>query len=959
MTTTKPQLAQELETAAETTPSAGVITIQIDSTKVTFNYKKSVDQTNKNILGYTTSNAIKLKVSSVIQTLSTEIAELLTGTGLMNQSISFKRLIVIYSKDQSGKPSKWLFALDLDLANQLQFSNLPLVGDAFQNQTSIISSLRIVASSESFTLKEVRDFNKLFPTEVSSLDKLPDPGEGKGKDDDIAIPKGFSLSGKLDFSHTSYVLNLPVSPGNAGGNTPTPTPSQSTAISKKGVWFDIEKSIGALSVKQIGFIYEKEELAILFDAALKVSAFTLTCDNLGVKLPLKNLTPSFNLDGVGVEYKSENIEIAGALLRKQKTLNGIAYDEYLGMAILKFKFAGKGDKPGKTLGLSAIGSYANYNGKPALFFYAVLDYPLGGPAFFFVTGFALGFGYNRYLKVPPINKLAEFPLVAQAVGGVAKNEVKDTSKLITQQLQNLDKYVTLSPGSGFIAIGIKFTSFKLVDCFALLTIAFGEDFEINLLGIASMKLPPLVEGEAEKTIPPVAEVTMLLRARFSLNEGVIAVEAQLSNDSYILSKNCRLTGGFAFYTWFDGPNAGDFVITLGGYHPSFKKPAHYPNVPRLGFNWQVDSCLSLKGEMYFALCSHALMVGGKLEASFRSGSLWAYFVAEAHFLISWKPYFYSIQIQVRIQAGVGILGPVNLGVQLQIWGPEFGGIVRLKIVFVKVVIEFGDQSSRFPSPINWKTFRESFLPSDQEICTIAVTQGLARQLSQADGTPLFIVNPLEFELVTNSVIPTQKGYYHDNDNTVLPDEGANTNFGARSMGIKAGDLETTHTIKITRKDGSNNDIEVKKAEWTFKPATKQIPTGLWGDARVKTMASNEYLLPPETNEQRFLENTLSGFRILPGKPPEAGNTDSIKVTKLQYDTKLISDVYAWQEILKFAVSSSLDAERITTIKNNIVDPNTINRRNQILTSLGFTPTEDVKLTNSVADAFVIAPQVKA
>ncbi|XWK89071.1 MAG: DUF6603 domain-containing protein [Phormidium sp.] len=971
MATTKPKLEEELEKIADEndddkaddkadgkkgSSSKRKINIPIGPVQISFEYQKKSDKNNRNVIAYTEiakdSKNLSLNVGDAIETMSTDIAKLLPKE-LKRQSIDFKRLIVIYSKDKTKKTSKWLFAFDLALADEFKFSNLPLVGDILQGQNgdaALVASLRIVATSQLFNLKEVRYFNALFPEDQEDLDKLPDPGEGKGKDEDIAIRKGFSLSGKFDFGEISHVLSLPVSAESDGGDIPAAPSKDATPASKNGIRFNIEKSIGVFTLQSIGFQYEEGRLALLFNAALKLSTFTLDCQNLGVRVPLKDkLNPLFNLDGIGVEYKSDNLHIAGALLRKKKEKNGIVYEEFLGLATFKLKLSGKG---GLSFGISAIGSYANYNGQPALFFYAVLDIPLGGPGFFFVTGFALGLGYNRYLRVPSVDKLTEFPLVAQAVGGISKKNAKDTSELITQQLEELDQYVTLSPGSGFIAIGIKFTSYKMVDCFALLTIALGEDFEINLLGIATMKLPPIPTGENSK-IPPVAEVTMLLRAKFSLNDGVIAIEAQLAASSYILSKDCFLTGGFAFYTWFNGPYAGDFVITLGGYHPDFKKPDHYPNVPRLGFIWKVDEVLFLKGEMYFALCSHALMAGGKLEASFVCGSLWAYFIAEAHFLISWQPYFYDIQIQVRMQAGLGILGPVCEGVKLHIWGPEFGGLATIKIVFVKVNIEFGDRSSSFPSPIDWETFKKSFLPDDKEVCTIAVTQGITRQLSQSDGTPLFVVNALEFELVTNSVIPTKQGYYLDGSEQSLSNSDAKTEFGVRSMGIKNDELETTHKIEITR-DG----IKVNQDQWKFEPATQQIPTGLWGDARVKMSQGKERLIPPETNEKLFLENTLSGFRIVPNKPPESGKTDSIKVSDLQYDTELINNVYAWQKIPSFAPVSAPDASRRTTIENNIVSTDTNTRRNQLLESLGFTPTEDVKLTNSVADAFVMAPQVK-
>jgi len=954
MSSTETPLKQELDKAAEqSSESEGTIKIKVGDTEITFDYKTKADKTVSDVIAYTAENEFNLEAGSLISTLSTEIANLLPE-GLRSQPITFTNLVVIYTKNKTTKASKWLLGLDISLGEDLCFGRLPFVGQGLPSaiaNAKLEPAIRIVGASKSFKLKEIRKFNESLPEEI---DKLPDPGEEKAKETAISFRKGFSLSGTLGLPDTPELL-----PTNAEGSDSeddsTDSDDEETTESKMGIWFDIEKSFGPFYLKQLGFKYgetdKKGELSVLFDAGLKISEFTLSCDDLTVTFPLSGkLKPSFSLPGVGIEYKSKNLEVAGALLYSKKEKDGIAYEEYVGTAIIKFQLSGKGGKAGKTLGLSAIGSYAYYNGQPAIFFYAVLDFPLGGPAFFFVTGFALGFGYNRYLKVPSIDKLTEFPLVAQAMGDVSKSDISETGEMITEQLSKLDQYVTLSPGSGFIAVGIKFTSFKMVDCFALLTIAFGEGFEINLLGIANMKLPPAVPGADTKAITPVAEVTMVLRARFSLDEGVISVEAQLTSDSYILSKACRLTGGFAFYTWFDGPHAGDFVISLGGYHPDFKKPDHYPDVPRLGFNWQVDNCLSLKGEMYFALCAHALMAGGKLEASFRAGSLWAYFVAEAHFLISWQPYFYDIQIRIGIRAGYGILGPVCLGVSLHIWGPEFGGVATFKIVFVKVKMEFGDQSSRFPTPIDWDTFKQSFLPSDREVCTIVVTQGLVKQLTEKDGNPIFVVNALEFEIVTNSVIPTKQASYYEQS---LSSSETNTFFGARSMGIKNDDLETTHKIQITR-----NDTKVDQSEWNFEPATGQIPTGLWGDARVTVSGKTERLLPPETNEKQFLENTLTGFRIVPGKPPAEGNTTSINVSNLQYDTELIEKVYAWQKIPNFVPASATDASRRNTIKNNIVSSNTTTRRNQLLQSLGFTPTEDVKLTDSVADAFVIAPQVK-
>ncbi len=79
---------------------------------------------------------------------------------------------------------------------------------------------------------------------------------------------------------------------------------------------------------------------------------------------------------------------------------------------------------------------------------------------------------------------------------------------------------------------------------------------------------------------------------------MLSVQAQLTDNSYIFSHDCQLTGGFAFFVWYP---QGQFVLTLGGYNPAFAKPPQFPEVPRLGFNWSVGEFIVIKGGCYFAL----------------------------------------------------------------------------------------------------------------------------------------------------------------------------------------------------------------------------------------------------------------------------------------------------------------------------------------------------------------------
>jgi hypothetical protein len=930
--------------------------------------------------------------------------------------ITLDQLLLVLNKEQDKEKTTTKLLIGLRLGTEINLSNLPLIGKKFSpEQTVAIKDFQLIYTSQDFDNKTliIKELPKKEITQGLALSALIQFGEQQ-EILDIAIPKKSqpqdSSNNQSSNSSTSRSLSN-TSPSVTNTNTSIqPQAEKSSAIetSDGTKWFELKKQFGPVYFQRVGVKYQNSEVWFSLDASISSSGLTLTLDGLSVGSPITKFKPKFNLQGLGISYESKgNIAIAGAFLRN---ITPQGKDEYSGALIIKTQ----------TFTLSAIGSYTTTEeGHPSLFIYGILDKPLGGPPFFFVTGLALGFGYNRSFILPTLDQIPEFPLVKAVL-----NSSKADLVGLTAIQKELTPYIPPKTGEIFLAIGIKFTSFKIIDSFALLIATFGDQFTLNLIGISTLTSPPVLE--ATKDIPPLAKVRFALIARFVPSEGTLKVDGKILPDSYIFDPKCIVSGGFAFYSWFKADSKqniveGDFVLTLGGYHPKFNIPEHYPKVEPLALNWQINSELSVKGRVYYALTASAIMAGGQLEAVWQSGNKRAWFIANAHFIVAWQPYFYDATISLRIGAsytfdeiGIRKTISVDLGANLHIWGPEFSGIATVDLKIISFTIAFGSRSQKKPAPLNWQQFKESFLPEDKQVCSIAIESGLLRKLEREkedkSKEEIFIINPKEFIITTSSVIPIKTAnvlriYFGISENLDSIKENLNKNEISDNLKNKFTSQQETLssaanllTIKENEKWSITDDtnkyfliiekdilkiykeekVDKKENSKSFGIAPMSVDSSNFTKSEYNISITNcdNFSFEPiykniptglwgESTDVningKLIENVLSGFTIKSANPPKPGATQAIERNNLAYDIETLKNAYQWNDSFSTFSENAEQNEntRQETIGNNITSEEVKEARNKLIESLELSDSdinlEDFTTKKGKEQAFIISP----
>lgn len=823
----------------------------------------------------------------------------------------------------------------------LAFSKLPLIGDVpgFKD----LSLTNIGFSYTNIKDKKV-DFH--IPAVAKSDNLLYTRGDTKSRDQSdytitttgnqqkfslnkggFSLTAGLSSKGSAD-KNFALPLNLQSTDPATSQSPPQPFSKDKTSPPSSSVnWLDINKQFGPVDLKKIGLNYSDGNASFGFSAGFTLSAFTLGLQELVITFPMPlpgmptGNKVGFDLQGLTMSIKKGSFEIGGAFL-KGKAPDGAT--AYYGEVIVHIG----------TFGLKALGGYTpEHLSKdpenpeksitiPASFFiYANVSLPIGGPPYLYINGFAGGFGVNNLLKLPTIETLPGYILLpgpdskAPAQGATAK----DTIDSVLPQMQ---AYFIASPGQYWAAAGIAFSSFQMINAFGVLTVSFGVDFEVALIGSCSMCFPTGAPN-------PVAYVEIDMIAAFSPAVGLLRVEGALSPASYIFGSFCKITGGFAFYIWFNppqlqnGPQKGDFVVTLGGYHPGFNTPAYYPKVPRLGIDFSLGP-FHVTGGCYFALTPAMFMAGGTLNATWNLEIVKAWFTIGVDFLIAWAPFHYEASVYVNVGCSVNLgLFTVNasVGAELQLWGPPFGGVAEVDLDIISFTISFGKPAVA-PPALGWIQFKEMFLPADpgqeQKMASVsakssAYDQGVSTNIIKSSvSTGLlasdvqdndWILDPNHFCIELSSAIPinspvwctavyeqkalsNQSADYNTTPPPVDPGkwpylvcENTYHQFDSKQMwnpvvNVKPMELEAVTSKMIMSLTARNNQGEYDRyiTALTLSPIIEDTPAALWEQPSGSR---------PSLSGPAFLKSSLTGWRLTP-LPRVPGEVNGVRLIQLLY-----------------------------------------------------------------------------
>ena len=283
-------------------------------------------------------------------------------------------------------------------------------------------------------------------------------------------------------------------------------------------------------------------------------------------------------------------------------------------------------------------------------------------------------GVNRTTRIDTLRER----IAAGAVNSVMfpDNPIENSNRIISD-LEAIfpaqESHFVIAP---FLRFGFGTPSIIELDLGVVLEFPFKG--RIILLGSLGVYLP--VKGFA------IVELHIDVIGDFNFAESYIRIEGRLRN-SHILS--IPLEGGFAFM--LDWGSRPAFLFSIGGFHPRYKKPAQFPDVPRLSASINLADVVKLSGAYYQAITSNSFQIGYDtyMEVDAKVASLEAHFGFNA--LLQFNPFYFSIDQIMSVK--VKVMGQTFASIEcfFQLSGPSpwsASGYAEVSVLFLSLEIPF-------------------------------------------------------------------------------------------------------------------------------------------------------------------------------------------------------------------------------------------------------------------------------
>jgi hypothetical protein len=450
--------------------------------------------------------------------------------------------------------------------------------------------------------------------------------------------------------------------------------------------FPIHKNLGLLNFESIDWSYGKTAQADMLGARLSVgNAFSTKLGPLYIRVEGLGMKMDFAMPPEGGDLSQARLDF-GFLAPKRVGIRVeaalITGGGYLDFDPDKHRYAGVLTLNFLDIELTAIGLIDtrlpnNQQGFSMLLSINVLFNPVYQLAYgFTLNGVGGLLGIHRTMKVQALQERVRSGAINSVM--FPRNVIENAPKIISDLREIFPPQKGHFVVAPFLKIGWGTPTIVEVDLGILAETPFKK--RLILLGSVGIFLP------SKEIAKRLVELHIDIFGDFNFAESYVLIEGRL-RDSQVVG--IPLSGGFAFV--LDWGKQPQFLLSVGGYHPRYKKPARFPAIPRLTALVKKGDSIRLACQYYQAITSNSFQIGFSADLTVQKGRAKAIGHLGFNALLQFDPF--RFETDIRISVLVSYRGRTFAGVDLyfELSGPEpwrAVGYAKIKVLFFSLEIQF-------------------------------------------------------------------------------------------------------------------------------------------------------------------------------------------------------------------------------------------------------------------------------